>query len=301
MAEPARKTSRGESRELDSGLPDDELSDIVLLQRWVERPDGRMELLEIPLTPEDFLNPRYGDKWLQGREHSELTLELFELLKRRFEAQPDVVVMSDVQHRFGPRLDKPCPDVSVVRGVRDPGKIQDSFDVRKVGVRPCLLIEVVSPKDPRIRRVDEEDKVQLYERVGIPEYLLVRPRRKGGREIGPLLRLRGYRLGPDGRYQPIEPDEKGRILSQTTGLRFAVSPSGDRIDVFDARTGRRLRRPVELEEARKAAETKAAREAKARREAETKAAREAEARKAAEEELTRLRSELERLERPGKR
>lgn len=243
---------RRESRE-----PDDEPSDVTLLQRYVERPGGRVELLEIPLTPEDFLNPRYGDKWLQGRTHSDVTHELTALLKRHFGSQPDVVVMSDVQHRFGPGLDEPSPDVSVIPGVRDPRAIESSFDLQKVGVLPCLLVEVVSPRDSRIRRVDEETKVGLYQRVGIPEYLLVRPPRP--EEKNQPFRLWGYRLASDRRYRPIEPDEKGQLLSETTGLWFAVSPAGDRIEVFDVKTGERLRTLLEEVEARKAAEEELAR------------------------------------------
>lgn len=224
-----------------------------------------MEILHIPLTPEDFLNPRYGDKWLQGRTHSDVTHELTALLKRHFGSQPDVVVMSDVKHRFGPGLDEPSPDVSVIQGVRDPRVIESSFDLRKVGVLPCLLVEVVSPRDSRIRRVDEETKVGLYQHVGIQEYLLVRPPRP--EEESQPFRLWGYRLASDRRYRPIEPDEKGRLLSETTGLWFAVSPAGDRIEVFDVKTGERLRTLLE----------------------------EVEAREAAEEELARLRAEIERL------
>lgn len=268
MAEPARKPPRGGIDRPETGFPDDEPVGVTLLQRYVERPDGRIEFLEIPLTPEDYLNPRFGDKWLQGRKHSDFLIQLTELLKRHFRSQPEIVVMSDVQHLFGPGLHKPSPDVSVVRGVRDPQMIDESFDVRKEGVLPSLLIEVVSPKDARIRKVDEVDKVRFYERMGIPEYLLIRlPRQKSGEPF----RLWGYRLGPDGRYRPIEPDKQGRLLSKETGLRFGVSPAGDRIDVFEAKTGRRLRSAAEEEEGRKAAE----------------------------KELARLRAELEDLKRSG--
>jgi hypothetical protein len=51
MAEPAKRSRSSETE------PDDESSGTALLQRWIERPDGRMELLEIPLTPADFLDP----------------------------------------------------------------------------------------------------------------------------------------------------------------------------------------------------------------------------------------------------
>ena len=38
----------------------------ITLLRWVERPDGRLEQVELPLTPELFLDPQLGDQWMQG-------------------------------------------------------------------------------------------------------------------------------------------------------------------------------------------------------------------------------------------
>ena len=87
-------------------------------------------------------------------------------------------------------------------------------------------------------------------------------------------RIRGYRLGAGRRYQAIEPDREGRLLSETAGLRFGASPDGQWVEIFVAATGERLLTSWEAEE---------------------KAAREAEGRKAAEEELVRLRAEIERL------
>jgi colicin import membrane protein len=283
MAEPARKTPREESAEPDLELLDE---DVMLLERWVQRPDGRMELLHKPLTPEDYLNPLFGDKWLQGQAHGDLLVELTELLKRRFRSQPDVLVLTAVQHQFGPGFPKPSPDISVIRGVHDRGGDRSSFDVRKEGVVPSLILEVISRRGGKIRKTDEEGKVRLYARAGIPEYLLVYP---PGVTEDHRFQLAGLRLGSDGRYHPIEPDEQGRLLSETTGLLFGVSAEGDRIEVFDARTGEPLLRPAEALEAERAA----------RKAAEEEAAREAEARKAAEEELQRLRAEIERLKGQG--
>ena len=276
MAQPARKTPHGEDDEPDLELEDD---DVVTLQRWIERPDGSLELLERPLTPEDFLDPQLEDKMTQGRPHADTTHYLIEIVKRHLASQPDVVVLMDVKHLFGRGFNAPSPDVSVLRGVSKPDRIRESFDYRKIGVLPCLIIEVVSPKDRRIRRVDEEDKVRLYQRVGIPEYLLILPPR--GNRPGQRFGLWGYRLGPDRRYRPIEPDENGRLLSETTGLQFAVSSDGDRIDVFNSATGERFLTPVEVEERLKTTEAAVDREAAAR--------------KAAEKELEQLRAELQRL------
>jgi Uma2 family endonuclease len=280
MAEPAWKTPLEESDEPEGGY-----SGVVLLQRWIERPDGSFELLERPVTLEDYLDPQLEDKLIQGNPHALVRRTLADVLYRHFLPDKDVFVLEDVKVLFGPGFPGPGPDVSVIRGARDPDPDFESFDTVKQGALPCLLIEVISPSDARVRRMDEVDKKELYERIGIPEYLLVDlPRRATGHRF----RLRGYRLGVGRRYQTVEPDGEGRLLSETAGLRFGVSPDGQWIEVFVAATGERLLTSWEAEE-------KAAREAEGRKAAEERTAQAEEGWKAAEEELVRLRAEIERL------
>lgn len=281
MAEPVRKLPP----QKDAG-PDDETSGTATFLRWVERPDGRLELLELPLTPEVFLDPQLEDQMTQGERHSKTTrdlsndIESFLLSKR-----DDVLVLSDVKHYLGiPGLPNPSPDVSVIYGIRrrPDEEWPNSFDLVKERARPSLILEVISPKDRRLREVDEVDKVEIYERVGIPEYFLLdTPRRKNGLRF----HLKGYRLNSRGRYRLIRPDPKGRLLSEQTGLWFSVSSKGDRIILVDAATGKTLLSREEKEAALQAAEKRAAREAE-------RAEREAEARRAAEAELARLREKL---------
>jgi len=257
MAEPVRKP-------MESELLDEEEPGITL-QRWVEGPGGRMELVEMPLTPELFLNPRIGDHMTQGRRHGDTARQIADLLDDFFLPVPDVLVTFDLKHRFGRGLSQPSPDVSVIRGVRDKEADRVSFNVAREGVLPCLVIEVVSPLSSRIRKTDLEDKVALYRRVGIPEYLIVDSELRDRR-----FRLLGYRLGPSG-YQPIEPDEEGRLLSETTGLWFQVSPDGNRVRMFEHPSGRPLLTRQEVENLRREAE----------------------------QEVVRLRAELDRLRKTG--
>ncbi|HEX4498369.1 MAG TPA: Uma2 family endonuclease [Thermoanaerobaculia bacterium] len=283
MAQPAWKPFHGESDD-----PDDD-SGTVLLQRWVERADGTFELLERPPTLEDYLDPQLEDKLIQGNPHALVRRTLADILYRYFLPDEDVFVLEDVKVRFGPGWPGPGPDVSVIRGARDRDPDFDSFDVVKQGALPGLLIEVISPSDARIRKMDEVDKKDLYERVGIPEYLMVDlPRRATGNRF----RVRGYRLGPGRRYREIKPDAEGRLLSETTGLRFGAAPDGQWIEVFVAASGERLL--TSWEEA-----ARASREAEARREAERRADQSEESRQQAETELVRLRAEIERLKKGG--
>jgi Uma2 family endonuclease len=266
MAEPVRHSTESELLDEEPG---------ITLSRWVERPGGRMELVEMPLTPELFLNPQVGDHISQGKRHSDTARQIAYLLDDFFQPVPDVLVTFDLKFLFGPGLDQPSPDVSVIRGVRNRDADRESFDVVAEGVHPCLVVEIVSPLSSRIRKADLEDKVALYRRVGIPEYLIVDSQRRDRR-----YRLLGHRLGPSG-YRPIEPDEEGRLLSETTGLWFQVSPDGNRVRIFEHPSGRPLLTHQEVGALREAAEEKT-------RLAEEKT-------RNAEAETARLRAELDRL------
>ncbi len=264
MAEPART--------LPISREDDDIPGFPVLQRWIEHPDGRRELLERPLTPEDFLNPQPEDTMSQGEPHATVRRQLADLLDRHF--KPNALILEDVIHQLGPGLPAPSPDISVILGAR-PGERQ-SFSVTEEGVRPDLVIEIVSPSSKAIREVDEVDKVEAYSRAGIPEYLLIDlPRRGNQRRLG----LKGYRLKAQGRYSPLEPDAKGHLLSKATRLRFFIE--ANRVRVIDDRTGRPLLYSDE-EQSQKEAEKAARKAAEA-------------AREAAETENARLREELKRL------
>jgi Uma2 family endonuclease len=282
--------------------------------KYVRLVGGKVEEQRIPLTAEDLLDPQLGDVTLvQGGPHGKLSRRLGGVLELFFEDDADVMVIGDMKILWGiPGLKDPAPDIAVIRGARDEDEVREVFDVVKEGVRPCPIIEVVSPKYEEIRRNDYVEKKAIYERAGIPEYLIVEPFRV---PRSPIRKWTGYRSGFDGRYQRIEPDGEGRLLSETTGLLFGIAEDGG-FQVANARTGELLLDLSQLSSARNAAEERAAQEAEARIAAEQRAAqeveareaaeeragqaseraaREAEARKAAEAEIARLRAELERI------
>ncbi|HEY0513126.1 MAG TPA: Uma2 family endonuclease [Thermoanaerobaculia bacterium] len=240
----------------------------------VRLPGGEVVDQEIPLTPEDLLDPQPGDEVTQSDPHAQVVTTLHELLKRRFERVQDVVVLFDMKIFWGmPGLPNPSPDLAIVRGApkREGRSI---YRVPEEGVLPSLIIEVVSYSDAAMYQNDHKVKVELYQRVGIPEYLIVDP------PFSPKdpLTLTGYRRAPDGRYRRIEPDSLGRLQSETTNLFFAPSEDGRSVRVGDAETGEWLLTGSEEQAARKAAEERA---------------REAEA------EIARLRAELERFKKTG--
>lgn len=145
----------------------------ISMLRWVKRADGEMAQVELPLTPGRFLNPRVGDQMFQGQRHFETVVEIHSLLKDHFQADPGVLVTGDMKHFLAPDLPAPGPDVSVIRGVRVKNDARRfSFRVKKEDVRPCLIVEVVSPLDPRLRQTDLETKVEVYQEAGVAEYLI---------------------------------------------------------------------------------------------------------------------------------
>jgi hypothetical protein len=225
--------------------------------RWrrVRLPSGEVTEQEIPLTPDDLLDPELGDEVTQSRPHAKAVTSLNDLLERHFDGAPDVQVLFDMKIVWDlPGLPNPSPDIMVVRGAReDEGR--SIFDVVEEGVLPCLILEVVSYSDAAMYKNDHEKKVEIYQRVGIPEYLIVDP----SFSAEDPLRLTGYRLASDRRYRRIEPDSAGRLLSETTNLLFAPSEDGRTVRVGDAGTGKWLLTSQEEQVGRKAAEAEVAR------------------------------------------
>jgi Uma2 family endonuclease len=305
MAKPARRAP-------DHGGEPDSREELTtdFVHRWVELPSGRMELQEFPLTPEYFLDPQIGDQVVQSYRHWRVTGQIHDIVSRHVSSRwEEVLVLSDQKLLWGHReWRRPAPDVTVIPDVPNSREWEgSSFDIAETGLRPCLIIEVVSFSNAKIRNTDLVDKVELYEREKIREYLALDPPQRANRERFQWI---GYRLDDAGRYGRIEPDALGRIVSETTGLAFGVSSNGKDVLVFDAQSGERLFTSFEMaaqeaqraaQEAQRAAQEteRAAQETeRAARETE-RAAREAEARKDAEAEVARLREELARLKGSG--
>jgi Uma2 family endonuclease len=267
MAEPVRKMPA--DREPESTPSDDPFRYGYRIQS--SAPGGEVDW--IPLTAEDLLDPQFGDHVTQGGQHFSLVHLLVGTLRRHFESREDIYVASDLKMLWGiPGVKRPAPDAAVITGLpRKPDPEPDSWDVVREGARPCLIIEVVSSKDAKTRSNDYDRKVPIYQRAGVPEYLILDPptRATKGRFL-----LTGYRLDAKGRYRTIEPNSAGYLLSETTQLLFGVAEDGRSPSIIDAATGQRLLADHDIEAARQSAENRAA---------------------AAEAELARLREEVDRL------
>jgi Uma2 family endonuclease len=176
------------------------------------------------------------------------------------------------------------PDSYVVFGAEQ--RLRNSYrSWEENGALPAVVVEFTSRKT---RTEDVSEKMQLYERLRIPEYFLFDP-------TGDYLRpsLRGYRMTPLGMYTPVAASATGTLTSQQLGLDLV--PEGRLLRLFDP--ARRHFLPTLADEARNAREQARLAEEQTRLAQEKTQLAEAEKRRAdeAETELERLREELKRL------
>jgi colicin import membrane protein len=252
----------------------------------VTRPDGTEDFEQVPLTLEDVLHPQEEDFIVHTDGHNEGCRYLKSVLKARLAGDPSAVVLSDCRVDWGvPGLRPLGPDIAVFFGV---GRHRDwgTFHVAEEGAQPALVIEITSPET---RQNDLGIKVDYYHRAGVPHYVIVDVRVRGE---GRRLDLIGYRYTSDG-YEPLEPDERGRLWLERVGLWLGVA--GDRVAFYDPDTGREIGDYTELSQAI-TAEAQARAEAEARAEALARTATaEAQARADLEARLREMEAELRRV------
>ncbi|UBF27569.1 Uma2 family endonuclease [Kovacikia minuta CCNUW1] len=234
----------------------------------IVQPDGTAIDTRVPLTPEEFLHPKESYHLPNSTFHDDVAGAAKDMLTRRYADEPTTAVYRDLIFRWGiPGLGDHCPDTCVVFGVRNKEQVRTEFVVLEEGVRPSLVIEVVSPY---YRKQDREIKVKEYAQAGVQEYVIFDRRKQRGQMIEEVL---GYRL-VEGQYLPITPDEEGRILSETVGLLIGLQDS--QVVMLDSQTGERLLTSLELEQRASQAEARASQAEARASQAEERAARLAE-------------------------
>lgn len=217
----------------------------------------------IPLRHDIHYPESDGKPMGETEVHIREIMYIFQALDEHLRDVPDVYVGGDLLVYYVPGDPKSVvvPDNFVARGV--PRGERRIYKIWEEGRPPCLVVEVTSASS---RKEDLVVKKDLYERLGVEEYVLHDP-------LGEYLKppLQGFRL-VNGRYQPMFPEADGSLHSQTTGVTFRREEK--RLRLIDTATGEPILSNEEVREARR---------------------REIEARRAAEEELARLRGEIERL------
>jgi Uma2 family endonuclease len=208
--------------------------------------------------------------------HIDQIIALREGLRAYFHDRPDVYVSGCMMFYSteGEWEDCVSPDLFVVFGI--PNHQRRVYKLWEEGKVPNLVVEVTSKKT---KGDDLLIKRDLYEQIGVPEYVLYDPT---GDYLRPPLQV--FHL-VQGRYVP-QAVPGGRLRSIALNLEWRAEEG--RLRLFDPRRGEYLLSPEEEFLARCQAEARA--EA-----AESRAEAEAQARIAAEAELARLREELARL------
>jgi len=203
--------------------------------------NGVTSTTQVPLTSEEFLHPKEGYHLPNSTFHDDVAGHAKDILTRRYANDPTVGVFRDLLVEWDIVGQKDhCPDTFVAFGIENKDQNRSKFIVKNEGVRPAFVLEVVSP---RYRKEDREIKVLQYARTGVEEYVIIDRRRQRGQTIEEVL---GYRR-VEAQYQPITPDEEGRIFCQTVGLFMSLQEG--RLLIDDASTGKRLLSSLELEEA----------------------------------------------------
>jgi Uma2 family endonuclease len=236
---PAKVYLQQEALEI-SQIPSEHFAETGWHEELIEQPDGTINSVWTPLTEAEFLHPREGDHLPINTFHDRVVSTVKDLLSRWFSHQPDTRIFSDLLIKWDVDLGDHSPDVFVGFGLPDPQRDRSEFIVAEEGVRPALIFEVVSP---RYRTIDRETKVLHYAKAQVQEYIIFDRRNYRGQTLEEVI---GYRLVASGSYQPITPDDEGRIFSQVSGLWISLRDG--QVVLENAATGERLLTSFELEQ-----------------------------------------------------
>lgn len=246
-------------------------------------PDGSERHRQVPLTEKDILHPQEDDFIVQTDAHHLDCATIENALKTQAASRPGWRVLFD--HRVDWQvegIDPLGPDLVVFEGDSPEELVAGTFRVAERGARTVVVIEVTSPTT---WQNDLGEKVGLYERCGVPLYVIVDGRvGETGREV----QILAFRATTEG-YTRVRLDRRGRLWIEP--LRLWLATEEGRVVCYDANERRFEDYPTvctNLDEATARAEAE-----KARAEAET-------ARAAALEEKNReLEAELRRLRGEG--
>ena len=251
-----------------------------------------------PTDTVDLYPDRDGEPMAASDYHLEILIWLLLVLRAYFAEIPHTYVSGDILMYYteGNPRDVVAPDVLVSFGLGQ--KNRHTYKVWEEGKAPDFVMEFSSKTT---YQKDLTDKMDLYARLGIPNYILY-----DAEALYLPSPLMGFRL-VDGVYVPIPPGVDGSIHSDVLGLDFVIQER--RLAVYDPVREEWLQTPAEAAEMRAEtaearaeeqaarAEVQAARAETAEARAEEQAARaeqEANARQEAEAEVQRLREQLTR-------
>lgn len=180
------------------------------------------------------------DQVAQGDWHAVLARALWEMLEELLRPHPLARVFFDIFIHWDKTKSDRClaPDLVVFPRIeRRNCKAMYLWDEASM---PVFVLEVLSDKT---RSRDLNLKLRAYQdEMRVPEYFMCDPT-DGEQQVC------GFRL-VDWKYQPIEPDERGRVWSEELRAWFGPDELGD-MQIWDA-SGRRMARHEEALDEREA-------------------------------------------------
>jgi colicin import membrane protein len=264
-------------RPADRTMPAPDLDPFRYGWRFVKklRPDGRTNLVQVPLTLEDVLHPQEGDVIPESTYQERDAEYLRPIFRDRVARLPGGHFLAGCLIDWNvPGVRNHSPDLTVFRDVHQPpAENIGTYRVRRHGGRCALVVEIVSPDT---RDNDVVHKLREYHQVRVPQYVLIDQERENGPRT-----VVGYRYTARG-YVRMRPDRHGRVLLKPLGLWLAVEEQ--QAVCYDAETGERLGDYSQERRAREGAEQQAREQAEARQRAERRV-------RQLEAELRRLRGE----------
>lgn len=214
----------------------------MVIRAHIEPVKGAAEIpSDIPILYEDDKEADLGE----SNPHVISDEILHVGLTAHFRPRPEYQVFSNMNLYYqDPRsqeitwLPYVSPDTMVVKPFQRLEKKTRSYRIGKDGPAPLATLEVLSERSYEQRDLDE--KVTLYGKLGVAEYILVDV-------LGLFLpqRLLLKRLQSDGSWRD-EQDPDGGVTSQL-GFRLIIESDGE-LRVLDTATGNPYVRPLEAQD-----------------------------------------------------
>ena len=191
-----------------------------------------------PTDTADLYPDTDGQPMAASDLHLEILIRLLQTLRAYFSEMPEVYVSGDILTYYteGDPRAVCAPDVLVTFGIGQ--KQRHTYKVWEEGKVPDFVMEFSSRTT---YQNDLTDKMTLYARLGIPNYLLY-----DAEALYLPSPLMGFQL-VKGVYVPIPPGVDGSIHSDILGLDFHIRER--RLEVYDPVRKQWLQTPAETAEA----------------------------------------------------
>lgn len=192
---------------------------------------------ETALSFADFLNPTDDDFFEVGPCHDRDVAHLFRALQVHHRHNGLIFVQRDLKVEWRDKeIAQPRPDVLVAARDVSQETQNKRYSVVDWGAPPRCIIEVTAP---RLAGADLVDKVEIYARGGVNEYIIVDSGLRDEQQQTNY-RVIGYQL-IEGRYRAIEPDAQGQVVSRVNRIKIGPTHSGRDFRLVDLRTNQVIR------------------------------------------------------------